>query len=53
MYYNAIKLEDYFLFFLQKWQLDRRCTRVLKNRWLYGGHDNSGQVQARTVKQKN
>ena len=23
-----------------------------KNRWSYGGHDNSGQVQAGTVKQK-
>ena len=43
----------YLFLFLRKWRLDGRCTGArCKNRWPYGGHDNSGQIQARTVKQK-
>ena len=53
MYYTTIKLENDLLFFLQNGGLTDDVLERCKNRWSYGGHDYSCQVQARTVKQKN
>ena len=57
MYYTSIKLENNFLFiyffcFCKNGGLTGDVLECCKNRWSYGGHDNSGQVQARTMKQK-
>ena len=49
MYYTTIKLENDF-FFCKNNGLTGDVLKRCKNRWSYGGHDNSGQIQARTVK---
>ena len=55
MYYISIKLENDFLFtfFCKNGGLTVDELDRCKNRWSYGEHNNSGQVQAGTVKQKN
>ena len=54
MNFNTNKLENYYYFFfvLQNWGLTGDVLERCKNRWSYGGHDNSGKVQVRTAKQK-
>ena len=42
----------FFFFFCKNGGLTDDVLERYKNSWSYGGHDNLGQVQARTVKQK-
>ena len=42
----------YLFFFCKNDGLKGDVLERCKNRWSYGGHDNSGQIQARTVNQK-
>ena len=50
MYYTTIKLENNFS--CKNGGLTGDVLERCKNRWSYDGHDNSGKVQAKIVKQK-
>ena len=51
MFYTSIELESDFFLFWKNGGLTGDVLERCKNKWSYGGHDNSGQVQAIRVKQ--